>query len=1267
MSTLYLGTDPETLAEKLASLMEQTVRAGNLFAPVQVIVPNRYLGKWLRLWLARRLGVAVNLQFTYLEAAGWELLQELDDRRAVVQLLDDSTLRFLILALLLQEEEGTKLAPLRDYLERSGRPARRHLWRRAWQLADRLAELLRDYEYHRQDELVGPWLNGLAQEQAPDLQLAQQELYRRIMATGGLRDLLSSEPNQRWRTLPQYASELMARPAPDLLPPARQIHLFGITQISRMHTRLLRWLGQWHDLRLYHLNPLCAQIRTLPKSATKVCQQLRILADPFRAPELRLSGHAAPSSLLAQWCQAGAESLWGVADVLEGKTAFAVEFLPQRPQPRTTLLGALQQDLLGHPLKHKAATLPADQSLQILACPGIYREVETVYHSIVDNLIRQPQLQQTDIAVLVTDMPRYRPVLQAVFNRQPQHLRYNLADFSAAELSVFGHGVIGLIDLALESFTRSRVFATLLNPCFLARLGLNREQALVWLEWAEKLGVYHGWDRGDRQERGYSDSPLYSWRLGLQRLRLGRIMEVTDEDADMPASCYQGVVPYSDLLSSDKEQLNAFCRAVEGLLPVLTRLRNWTGTGEKWAGQIRTLVNSFLSVPGDRPEEEEVRGQLFRELEELSRLDALYRLQKRTPRLPLAFVREFVQTALECREGTKGQYLTGGVTISALQPLRPVPFEIIYILGLGEGQFPGSAARSALDLRTQHRCPGDILLPESNRFLLLETLLAARQKVYLLYNSKDAQSDRDLYPCSPLNQLQRHVKQKLAADFRPVAVPLCGNDLRYLQPEQAPNAAENLANYSSFERLLALAHAPREQGASLSPAQTAEIEVRLKNSRPDFTPPPAVASQSAGVQTVSVFELARFLRCPAEAALQRHLGLEDEDEIQPTDDEPFYLARIPGYRLARRFLQRFIRRAVEHDVDQALAQWPRWFEDLYEDWRLRGRAPDGAFARVDSSRFMESLRARIEGPGGLARFLKEHAAATFCAPVLIGESPTPIGARQSFPAVSLAPTGTAPGTVRLLGSQPFLWRSQSALELLVLTQSKSTKVPGDSLSVPMLEPLLFYLALRAGTEPNASGESSAQWLKSREFRLHLARPDGITTFTYLSTDFSQEQARNYLTELAQEFLLKTCFELLPFEITLRKPVLQLPFRKTEQEILNLYQELAHADEQQLKKIKKELGLNEDDRVELNIPDQDFLARLRHEYPGSYRDELEADGEDEHNRFYRPMKLLALLDTQVPDNAWEIMGRRFRLLDAGPARVREAAARQPGKGQKRGRR
>jgi exodeoxyribonuclease V gamma subunit len=348
---------------------------------------------------------------------------------------------------------------------------------------------------------------------------------------------------------------------------------------------------------------------------------------------------------------------------------------PTPSKRSVSVLCRLREHLLGH--RSAKTRLPQDASLQIVGCPTIAREVDTVYAGIVHNLQNDPALRQTDIAVIVTDMQKYRAALQATFERPPRRVQYNMVDFSAASASMFGQAVLGMIDLALESFSRSRVFAVLLNPCFLARLGIDRAQAMAWLAWAESLGIYQGWDADEKAQQGYAHSHLYSWRLGLQRLRLGRYMDVTDDDAGEPAQRFADVIPFADLGSTDRDQLDAFCRAVEGLLPVLAALRTAKMSGARWARELRRLVQEFLDVPPDRAEEGQVRAQLLAGIEKLKEWDALHDstatnrplTRLGSPTIPLALVREYVQSQLQSLQGNRGEYLVGGVSIAELQPI----------------------------------------------------------------------------------------------------------------------------------------------------------------------------------------------------------------------------------------------------------------------------------------------------------------------------------------------------------------------------------------------------------------------------------------------------------------------------------------------------------------------------------------------------------------------------------------------------------------------
>ena len=299
------------------------------------------------------------------------------------------------------------------------------------------------------------------------------------------------------------------------------------------------------------------------------------------------------------------------------------------------------------------------------------------------------------------------------------------------------------------------VFQVILNPCFLARLKVDRVQAMTWLEWAERLGIHQGWDAEEKEQQGYPRSPFYAWRLGLQRLRLGRYhgygrSPVSSRELGSQArdTRFGEVIPFADLDSTDREHLDAFCRAVEGLLPILARLRLSSMAGARWARSLDRLVQEFLDVPADRPEEAQVRAELIAGIEKLGAWDSLHTAARKSTGLPLALVREYVHSQLEVLEGNRGEYLIGGVTISALQPMRPVPFEIIYIIGMGEALFPGSNALSSFDLRGAARLPGDVRPAEGRLYDFLEAVLAAQQKLYLLYDNHDLQKDQPLLPAA---------------------------------------------------------------------------------------------------------------------------------------------------------------------------------------------------------------------------------------------------------------------------------------------------------------------------------------------------------------------------------------------------------------------------------------------------------------------------------------------------------------------------------------
>lgn len=1168
MSTLYVGTDLESLADRLAERVEHG--PADCFTPITIVVPHRHLARWLQLRLADKHGAVVNVRVTYhLDSVIWDLLESLDGRGVRSELLERGDYHGLCFAALLEESASKELKDLLAHSREPDGKRGRAFWRRTWQLAGRLAGLLREYEYHRHDTLIHEWLEGRsASKPANALEAGQRALLLRVM---GLIEQLGTAHGKRYRTLPQYAREVMGLAADKLKTPSGgPIHIFAPNAVSAFHAQVLKWLGKHVDLSVYHQNPTAGH------------------------RESHASGIG--SELLAAWGKAGAEAFHLLDSLREAPDAFIAKVVPSQPIPPSSVLAAVRAAITGNDTK----PISQDRSLQIAACPGVVREVETVHASILENMRVNSHLRLTDIAVLVPNMAEYGPVIQSVFDRPSCPVRYNLSDNSAAELSVFGRAVVDLLDLAMESFTRSRVFSVLLNPCCLARFAIDREQALAWLDWTEKLGIFHGWNGAEKGSKN-GGSSLYTWGLGLRRLRLGRIMDTGDESELQPAPRFGDVIPFADFESSDAARLDAFIRLVQGLLPRLAVLRSKHAGGEEWIATLKSLIEDFLAVPENRDEEAEVRDRLFVSLDQLRTFDLLL---PKSNKLPLAFIREFVAGQLATMSATRGQALTEGVTIASLPSLLPLPFRIVYVLGLGEGEFPGSDVLLAPDLRAEepHRPPGDVRPAEANRYLLLQAVLAAKEKLYLTFNGRDLQKDQDLHPCGPVNQFRRLLEEHLLKmPFHVETLPLSAYDATFFHAQDSKLPTDVRVCLSEPERALGL-HLAVENGEVelTTKKQKQELQARLNRYRPEFTVSPDgdAELEPNSEEIISLRELAGFLRCPAGAAFKRHLRLHDEDEPEVEDDEPL-VCRFPAdHGLMRTALHRFLAAARNGTVAVAEANWQQDFDALYTERQLRSQVPDGAFGTVDRDRFKERIAPKIESLAGFLRE-REQEKAEYIGGIRLGESFSPTGAKLTFPALSIS----AEPAARIVGTLADAWKSKAAVHALVTTTA-SSKVSDKHLCKQMLEPVLFYLALRAFPKE----EPAAKWLGTRKFAIHIAHAEGIATHVYEAGDFTGDEAIGYLRDLVKDFLDSSCVELLPFELFSKR----------------------------------------DDLREAYTADEP--PRGAEEYQELLAEVVEDDAESTHPA-YRPMALLKVVDLAVPADALEKIRRRFRLLDRGPARNR----------------
>src|SRR4029078_1085035 len=135
-------------------------------------------------------------------------------------------------------------------------------------------------------------------------------------------------------------------------------------------------------------------------------------------------------------------------------------------------------------------------------------------------------------------------------------------------------------------------------------------------------------------------------------------------------------------------------------------------------------VTSLLAAlfPDDPETERQIAG-IRRAVESMSEAAASAGCEGE---LDIAVLRELIERRVDGLSPERG-FLAGGVTFSAMVPMRSIPFRVIAVLGMNDDAFPRSPRPVEFDLVRNGRTPrseGDRSPRDDDRYLFLETLCA---------------------------------------------------------------------------------------------------------------------------------------------------------------------------------------------------------------------------------------------------------------------------------------------------------------------------------------------------------------------------------------------------------------------------------------------------------------------------------------------------------------------------------------------------------------
>jgi exodeoxyribonuclease V gamma subunit len=238
--------------------------------------------------------------------------------------------------------------------------------------------------------------------------------------------------------------------------------------------------------------------------------------------------------------------------------------------------------------------------------------------------------------------------------------------------------------------------------------------------------------------------------------------------------------------------------------------------------------------------------------------------------VPLAVLREAWLGALD-EPTLNHQFVSGGVTVCTLMPMRAVPFRVVCLLGMNDGDFPRRARQADFDLLALAGMarPGDRSRRDDDRYLMLEALLAARDKLYVSWVGRNVRDNSE----QPASVLVSQLRDYLQAGWKLA-------DLEAMTTEHALQPFSR----SYFEEGGLLTYAAEWRAAHGAEAAAAD------NALPPF-------ELESGF-SLKLGELASFVKQPARYFFRRRLGVAFGDpDLVGEDEEPFALDALERYFL----------------------------------------------------------------------------------------------------------------------------------------------------------------------------------------------------------------------------------------------------------------------------------------------------------------------------------------------------------------------------------
>jgi len=815
MFILHSSNKTENLVAHLSAVIKNAP-LDSVFAKEVFLIQSQGMERWLSQQLATQLQMWGNYEFLFPGKFFSSLAKKIK-----LSLSDEAFDRHLMLwrlEALLRRLDGDEFVPLRNYLSGTNSALKRY------QLAQQLAQIFDQYQIMRPD-MLALWQQGQLLYHT-ESERWQKALWQQVIMQAGQR-----HRGTLWLEVIATLNDAPEGAFSGQLP--ERISVFGLNTMPPLFLGYLQGLSRHCQVHFFLLNP--AQVFWADLE-TK-CQ---------RAAQETFDGHP----LLSTLGQQGREFQ---ELLLNQDMPFELELDSFEAAEAANNLQQLQNDILNNCLDGR--TLQKDNSISLHACHSRLREVEVLKNQLLQALEEDKALELRDIVVMAPDIQVYEPFISAVFD----DIQHAVADRS---LRLSNHALdafIRFLSLSQSRFGWQTVLDLLEQPVVYPSFGLSETDLELIKHWVQDTHVRWGKSAQHKRELGLPEVCENTWQAALDRLLMGYAV---GSDADF----IDGVLPYRDVEGSSALALGGLCEFMQLLFKAGAELKQPKPL-QTWSARLYYYADQLLASaePIERQQLNELLVELSADLADVH-----------NDEVELQVIVSWLQGMVAERKSSNG-FLRGQLTFCSMLPMRSIPFKVIALLGINEGEFPKIDRHPTFDLLSVHFRKGDRSRRADDRYQFLEILLSTRQQLIITYIGQSVSQNGTIPPSVVISELLDVLQASYGLADLVVKHPLQAFSPRYF------TGSADLFSFSATDLTTAKALSADKEEASQW--WRGSIDNTVDN-------------------VIDLHELFAFFRHPQRYFMRRQMALRFSGIDAATEErEPFVIDRLENYALQHEWLE----------------------------------------------------------------------------------------------------------------------------------------------------------------------------------------------------------------------------------------------------------------------------------------------------------------------------------------------------------------------------